>query len=129
MIQRAAIIVIREGKILLMHRKRNDSEYYVIPGGHIEEGESPEVTAKRELREETDIEAGIDFLFLENEDGGWHNYFYMAKNATGEARFGGEEFERNNEQNHYELEWIELSKLPEINLLPIQVKEKIIEKC
>jgi len=126
MIQRAAAIVIKDGKILLMHRKKNDVEYYAISGGHIENGESPEAAAIRELKEETNLDAEIDFLFLENENNGWHNYFYMAKNVRGEARFGGEELERNSEENHYELKWVDLAKLSEINLLPQEIKEKII---
>jgi len=127
MIQRAAAIVIKEGKILLMHRKKTDAEYYAISGGHIENGESPEITATRELKEETSLDAEIDFFFLENENNGWHNYFYMAKNIKGEARFGGEELERNCAENQYELEWVELLKLPEVNLLPVEVKQKLIE--
>ena len=126
MIKRAAAIVIKNGKILLMHRKKNNEEYYAISGGHIENGESPEVAAIRELKEETNLDAEIDFLFLENENNGWHNYFYMAKNVRGEACFGGEELERNSEENHYELEWVELSKVKEINLLPTEAKQKII---
>jgi len=128
MIQRAAAIVIKDGKILLMHRKKNDFEYYTTPGGHIENGESPEVAAIRELKEETNLDAEIDFLFLENENSGWHNYFYMAKNIRGEACFGGEELERNSEENHYELEWIDLVKISEINLLPQEIKNIILEK-
>ena len=127
MIQRAAAIVIKDGKILLMHRKKNNIEYHAIPGGHIESGESPEIAAIRELKEETNLDAEIDFLFLDNESNGWHNYFYMAKNIKGEARFGGEELERNNAENHYELEWIKLSKVKENNLLPLEAKDKIIE--
>ena len=128
MIQRAAAIVIKDGKILLMHREKNDAEYYAISGGHIESGESPEVAAIRELKEETNLDAEIDFLFLENESNGWHNYFYMAKNVKGEVHFGGEELERNSEENHYELLWIDLVKLSEINLLPHEVKQIIVEK-
>lgn len=127
MIQRAAVIVIKNGKILLMYRRKPKGEYYVIPGGHIEDGEKPEEAAIRELKEETNIDAETDFLFLENENDGWHNYFFMAKNVKGEARFGGEELERNSAENHYELKWIELSKIPEINLLPTELKEKLIE--
>ena len=101
MIQRAAAIVIKNEKILLMRRKKNDAEYYAIPGGHIESGEYPEIAAVRELKEETNLDAEIDFLFLENEGNEWHNYFYMAKNIQVDARFGGEELERISEKNHY----------------------------
>lgn len=36
---------------------KNNSQHWVLPKGHIEPGESPEEAAKREVREETGIEA------------------------------------------------------------------------
>ena len=128
MTQRAAAIVMKDNKILLMYRRRNGFEYYAVPGGHIENGEKPEITAVRELKEETNLNAEIGFLFLENEGNGWHNYFYMAKNIKGEAIFGGEELERNSEENFYELKWVDLEKISGINLLPSELKEKIIRE-
>lgn len=128
MIQRAAVIVIKNNKILLIYRRKNDAEYFAVPGGHIENGESPEIAAIRELREETNLNTEIDYLFLENESNKWHNYFYMAKNAEGESRLSAEELERNSKENFYELKWVDLSKISEINLLPIKLKEKIIRE-
>jgi 8-oxo-dGTP pyrophosphatase MutT (NUDIX family) len=124
--QRAAGIIIKDGKILLLYRRRNGFEYYAIPGGGIEEGEAPEIAAVREVKEETTLDVEIDRPILEL-DGihNQHEYFFMAKNIHGEARLGGEELERNSEENHYELEWIDLAKLSEINLLPQEIKEKI----
>ena len=43
MTQRAAAIVMKDNKILLMYRRRNGFEYYAVPGGHIENGEKPEI--------------------------------------------------------------------------------------
>jgi ADP-ribose pyrophosphatase YjhB (NUDIX family) len=128
MIRRAAAIVIKDGKILLMRRQKPGQEYYTIPGGHIEEGEDSRTAAARELKEETNMVVETGELFLEIKKDGWHNYFYLAKNARGEARFGGEELKRNSKKNLYELQWIELSKLPKTNLLPDEVKKKLLEK-
>lgn len=50
----------REGNIyyLIIRAKPNPS-HWVIPKGHIEPGESPEVTAVREILEETGVQAKI----------------------------------------------------------------------
>lgn len=53
---RAAGIIIKNNQILLMHRRKNDQEYWVIPGGHVEGGETPEQTVQREIKEELSLE-------------------------------------------------------------------------
>lgn len=54
---RSAGIVIKDGKVLLMHRFNKGDEYWVFPGGGVEEGETPEQAAVREIGEETTITA------------------------------------------------------------------------
>lgn len=49
----ARAIVVHNGNILLMERWRPGLHYFSIPGGGIEAGETPEITAARELMEET----------------------------------------------------------------------------
>lgn len=53
----AATIVIRDGKILIADRKK-DGDGICGPGGHIENGETPEQAAKREAKEEFNIDLG-----------------------------------------------------------------------
>lgn len=43
---RASVVIIENGKVLLIQRVRNGSTYYVFPGGGIENGETPEEGAK-----------------------------------------------------------------------------------
>ncbi len=56
---RAQCIVIRDGKILAAVHRHNGEDIYVIPGGGIEAGETPEQAALRELREEANVEGRI----------------------------------------------------------------------
>lgn len=42
---RAQFIIFRDGKILMARHRANGEEYYCIPDGGIEEGETPEEAA------------------------------------------------------------------------------------
>ncbi len=52
---RVSALIFRDDKILLFHRFRDGNEYWVIPGGGVEEGETVEEALQRELWEETSI--------------------------------------------------------------------------
>ena len=56
---RAQCLVIRENKILMVKHKHDGREYYCLPGGGVETGETPEQTAIRELREECNVSGKI----------------------------------------------------------------------
>src|SRR5262245_53576728 len=57
----ASIAVLSQNKVLLVRRKRAPSAgLWSLPGGKIEDGESPREAARRELREETGIEADVE---------------------------------------------------------------------
>lgn len=138
---RAVGIVIKDGKILLMHRLKNGREYYVFPGGGVEENENFEEALKREMMEELGVEiSGQKLLFeFENELQGRDNvqltgnpneHYFLIKNFSGEPELGGPEKEMMNEQNQYYLEWlniidINIEKMP--NLYPQEAVKKLSE--
>ena len=53
----AGCVIVQDNKILLLNRKKKD--WYELPGGKIEEAETAEETAKRELNEELSCEVEI----------------------------------------------------------------------
>ncbi len=61
MIVVAAGMVVREGRVLIARRPegRHLAGKWEVPGGKLEEGESPEEALRRELREEMNIETRI----------------------------------------------------------------------
>jgi len=126
--KRSAAIIIREEKILLMHRLRGGLEYYAVPGGMIEEKETPETAAIREVKEETNLDVKLGKLFFEFEGIRGREYFFLAESILGKSKFGGPELERNCEENFYELAWIELAQLSKIKLYPSEIKKEIMEK-
>lgn len=58
----AYAVIERGGEILLTHWRRGRMSGWTLPGGGIEPGEDPKVTAKREVLEETGLEARIGKL-------------------------------------------------------------------
>src|SRR4051812_9669950 len=61
LIPAASAIVVDDAARILVH-KRTDNEYWSIPGGAMEPGETIAETIVREVREETGIEARVERL-------------------------------------------------------------------
>ncbi len=62
-----ALIVLRGDEVLVERRglhKETDPGIVVIPGGHVEEGETLEEACKRELKEELDLDCS-SFTFMD----------------------------------------------------------------
>lgn len=82
----AIIVRVNEGKpeVLLEYRGRNGFEDWSFPKGGMDEDETPEETAKREVKEETGLEIEIikvlPTIFYSNEhDGEVRQYMFLAK--------------------------------------------------
>ena len=136
---RAAGILIEEGKILLIHRTKEIEgyvrNYYVVPGGGIEEGETIEEATKRELKEEVGIDVELieespRYILKEEER---TQYFSMVKKTGGEIGTGeGPEFTdiEYKKRGTYEVEMILIKDIVDgkINMVPEEIKEKFIAK-
>lgn len=91
--KRSGAIVEIDGKIALIKRVRNNHEYYVFPGGGIEEGETPEAAAIREIKEELGIDIEIEKLLTTLTFNNKLQYYFCANYISGEFGTGdGEEF-------------------------------------
>jgi 8-oxo-dGTP diphosphatase len=58
-LERAQCLVIREKKILMVNHRQSGEEWWCLPGGAIEKGETPEEAAVRELKEECCIDGKV----------------------------------------------------------------------
>jgi len=121
---RASAIVVRDNKILLIHRKKEGREYWVFPGGGIEEGEKGEEAVLRELEEETGLKGKLIKLTFFDVNFGANHPFYLVEVNSSKVKLGGSELERNSENDWYNPEWVSLSKLSNLNLLPESAKIK-----
>lgn len=119
---RAAAVIVRNGKILLMRRHREGRDYSSLPGGKIESPESPRDACIRELREETGLAVVIDRLVCAIDNQQRREYYFLVARFEGQPQLAGPELARNCPQNHYELQWVDATQLDEVNLLPTQVR-------
>jgi 8-oxo-dGTP pyrophosphatase MutT (NUDIX family) len=63
---RAQVVIVENGQVLMVRLQRPGKSFWVLPGGAIESGESPQEAARREVREETGLDVAIDrLLFVE----------------------------------------------------------------
>lgn len=64
-----AVITNPQGQILLIERHNAGKHYFVLPGGHIDQNETPEQAVVREVREETGLSVTIQKLLRTETDG------------------------------------------------------------
>ncbi|GGK97308.1 NUDIX domain-containing protein [Deinococcus radiotolerans] len=89
----AGIAVLHAGTVLLV--RRGDNALWDVPGGGADAGESPEDTARRELREETGLSVGAlrslgvfphRYTYQDGNVVDWETHVFVAEFAGGEPR-------------------------------------------
>ncbi|OGM11887.1 hypothetical protein A2Z22_01495 [Candidatus Woesebacteria bacterium RBG_16_34_12] len=128
---RAVTILIKDDKIFLMYRKHNGKEYWVFPGGGVEENESVENAVIREIEEEASIKSEIIKLLYSHiyPDIGDKHYFYLCRYISGTPKLGNfnELKTMENENQTYKPTWINIKKLPNLLLYPLEIRDWLIE--
>ncbi|HBC76781.1 MAG TPA: hypothetical protein DC017_18420 [Candidatus Wallbacteria bacterium] len=64
---RIGVLIFERDSILLVHHKKEDRDYWLLPGGGLEARESIEECARRELLEETGYEVAVKKLLFTSE--------------------------------------------------------------
>ncbi len=101
-------IVLREGRLLLSYAQK--AGWYLIPGGGLEDGESPEECCARELLEETGriVTPGECFLTIKEYYSDWcfiSHYFPCALTGQGQQNLTEQEISQN-----LVPEWVDFDK-------------------
>ena len=101
-------IIFDHDEVYLMYRRRvlddgSISEYYVVPGGGVEEKESLEENLQRELQEELSVNISVlKYLGMDEGSNSVANFF-LCKIVSGIPELGGEELDKCCEDNFYEI--------------------------
>ena len=130
---RAGVVLIENGQVALIERHRAGTHYFVFPGGGVDEGESPDQAAIREMEEETGLRVAVlrELAILHLGQTSLQHYF-LAEKIGGE--FGnGNGVEMSNlhpddpAEGTYLPVWMALEELPLYeNIYPAQVAVLVI---
>lgn len=125
---RISVIVISDDrKILLVRHRKGNRQYWVLPGGRLEYGETFEECAQRELKEETGLDIAVEkFLYLSEAiapDRSRHivNIYMKAKVTGGTLMVGDEPVLAG-------VDFIDLAELERVTLYP-PVAKFILAGC
>ena len=134
----ARAVIFEDEKIILIRRRKylNGNlvkEYYVIPGGHLDESETFEETVIREVKEELGIDVKIkkELIHSFNNDLNIDEKFFECEYISGKIGTGtGEEWTNPNIEKYgsYEIVKYKINELENINLLPSEIKKIIIKE-
>lgn len=132
---RVAGIIPMENGYALMHRENVKNHpignYYTIPGGGLEEGETVEEGTIREIKEEFGIDVKVikQLYYIEKEE--MDEYFFLCEYISGEFGTGdGPEFSgdpKYKDRGTYTPEIIAKEEIKNIMLLPPTIKEKMVK--
>ena len=111
-------IIFIDNKVVLLKRIRKEGNkylnYYAIPGGGVENNESLEDACIREIQEEVNLHVTIDKYLGSDEYETGICHYYKVNYLGGIPTLGGEEKERNNPDNYYKVELIDLKNIDSI---------------
>ena len=116
---RAQCIVHRKNRILMVKQKysKDDHEFWCLPGGAIEEGETPEEAAIRELKEECCVngtivrETGVYVNVPDSKHLRIHTF--LVEIGSQEPRLGTDPEKPLPKQGLIDIQWLRLSEIPE----------------
>lgn len=131
--ERVRAIIKKGEEILLIHRIKKETEYWVFPGGGVEKTDKDKKTALvRECKEELGVKVHINDLFTIHKIGsvgeGQCEYFYFCEIISGVLGTGsGPEFQEGTSyKGMYAMEWISLEDFSSKNIQPEEVKKKLV---
>ncbi|MDX1378863.1 MAG: NUDIX domain-containing protein [Anaerolineales bacterium] len=127
---RAGVILIEDNKVALIERHRAGLDYFVFPGGGVDEGETPEQGAVREALEELGLEVAIRRKVAEIHFDQSAQHYFLVQRVAGEFGSGvGEEFTADPgdpQEGVYTPVWMVVEDLPQHNkVFPVQIAELV----
>ncbi|MET9311186.1 NUDIX domain-containing protein [Kribbella sp. NPDC003505] len=126
---RAVAVIVRDERLLVIHRRKHGTAYVTLPGGGVEPGETPEAACVRELQEETGLHGTVGEHLLTLSNAGRVEHYFRVDAPAGEPVLGGEEAEADSPTNRYEPAWLPLGDLSAADLKPLEIKRLLSRAC
>jgi ADP-ribose pyrophosphatase YjhB (NUDIX family) len=121
---RIAGILVKDDKLLLIQHKKNGKEYWLLPGGGVDFGETMQEALKREFIEETNLNINVNELLFISEaidpEGEKHiiNFFFKVEYVDGTLKLA-------KEKRLVDLKYIDIDEIDNIIMYP-NIKKQLI---
>ena len=113
-------LALRDGKVLLIHRFRNENDFWVFPGDAVEDGDDPDRAIRRLMQVSTGLRLTSSLrLFEEYDEHAFTWYYYACELEPGEPALGGPDAEIQTPSNRFVFEWVDPALITELNLYPL----------
>jgi len=124
---RAGIILMQDNKVALIERHRAGLHYFTFPGGHVDEGETPEQAAIRETEEELGLQVTLKQNLAQISWHGKWQYYFLAEITGGTFGSGsGEEMlDPLPERGTYRPMWMPVVELLDQPVKPRELAELV----
>lgn len=133
----AKAIIIREDQLLVIQKKDELGDYFILPGGGQHHGELLQAAVRREVNEETSLDVNVgDLLFIRDYISANHEFASSEPDAhqvefmfncriagQGEARMGDEP-----DDEQIGIRWLPLADLLQHRLYPLALRPFLLEK-
>lgn len=125
---RSAAVIIEEGRLALIRRRRDGLVYHLFPGGGVEPGETAEAAAVREVWEELGLRVEVLRLLAELEFSGDRQLFFAARRTGGVfGRGNGPELTSPPAgSGTYEAVWLRLAETADADVRPESLARAIV---
>lgn len=114
---RVAVVVVREGELLLVRHQKGERTYWLLPGGGLDYGETFAECATRELREETGLEIEIERCLYLSEGVAPDKSRHIV-HVTLLGRLVGGTLTKTDEAVVAEVAWVPVERLRDLTLFP-----------
>jgi 8-oxo-dGTP diphosphatase len=119
-------LALRDGKVLLIHRFRNENDFWVFPGNVVEDGDDPDQTIRRLMQVATGLRLTSSLrLFEEYDEHAFTWYYYACGLEAGEPVLGGPDADAQTPSNRFVFEWVDPGLIADLNVYPLP--DRLIE--
>lgn len=124
-------IVFKDNNLLVIRRNKFGTQYYTLPGGAIDIGETSDQALIREMAEETGVQLGDARLVFIEDSGGVYGvqYIYLASYVGGEPHLSPNSDEASISalgKNTYEPVWLPMSGLASASFVTERLRDAIV---
>lgn len=115
---RVAVALCEDNKLLLVEHRKNERNYWLLPGGGLEWGEGVKEAASRELLEETGVKAEIGHLLLVSETVAPHGARHLLHLVFSARKVGTSSVARLEEERITDVRWVPIEEVAQLTFHP-----------